>query len=264
MSVETPSAPAPILSLRGIGKNYGAVVAVRDVDLDLHAGEILAICGDNGAGKSSLIKVISGAEEPTSGTISMRGVPVRFTSPHDALNLGVATIYQDLALAPRLSIAANVFMGAELTRSLGLPFIQLPFMQVLDKRRMMDEARGYLARLGIDIDDTSRPVERLSGGQRQAVAIARALRWNAEIIIMDEPTAALGVKETAQVLGLIRTLKADGRTIILISHNMRDVVALADRVVVLAAGRKAIDQPIGTLRADDLTHMIMSGTAHAA
>ena len=133
---------APILSLRGIGKSYGAVVAVRDVDLDLHAGEVLAMCGDNGAGKSSLIKVISGAEEPTSGTIALRGESVRFQSPHDALARGVATIYQDLALAPRLSIAANVFLGAELTRTLGLPFLR-----VLDKRTMARDAKGYLARL---------------------------------------------------------------------------------------------------------------------
>ncbi|MCU0886212.1 MAG: ATP-binding cassette domain-containing protein [Beijerinckiaceae bacterium] len=254
-----PDAGAPLLSLRGIGKSYGAVVAVREVDLDIHAGEVVAICGDNGAGKSSLIKVISGAEEPTSGTMRMGGEPVSFLSPHDALSRGVATIYQDLALAPRLSIAANVFMGAELTRSLGLPFVR-----ILDKRRMMDDARGYLARLGVQIEDMNRPVERLSGGQRQAVAIARALRWNAEIIIMDEPTAALGVKETAQVLDLIRTLKADGRTIILISHNMRDVVALADRVVIMGAGRKFVDQPIGALTPDDLAHMIMSGNARAA
>lgn len=255
----SPDAGAPLLSLSGIGKSYGAVVAVREVDLDIHAGEVVAICGDNGAGKSSLIKVISGAEEPTSGTMRMGGQPVRFLSPHDALSRGVATIYQDLALAPRLSIAANVFMGAELTRSLGLPFIQ-----ILDKRRMMADAKGYLARLGVQIEDMNRPVERLSGGQRQAVAIARALRWNAEIIIMDEPTAALGVKETAQVLDLIRTLKADGRTIILISHNMRDVVALADRVVIMGAGRKFVDQPIGSLGPDDLAHMIMSGNARAA
>ena len=252
-------AGAPMLSLSGIGKTYGAVVAVRDVDLDIRAGEVVAICGDNGAGKSSLIKVISGAEEPTSGSMCMSGLPVRFASPHDALSRGVATIYQDLALAPRLSIAANVFMGAELTQSIGLPFIR-----ILDKRRMMIAAKGYLARLGVHIDDMTRPVDRLSGGQRQAVAIARALRWNAEIIIMDEPTAALGVKETAQVLDLIRTLKADGRTIILISHNMRDVVALADRVVIMGGGRKYVDQPIGSLSPDDLAHMIMSGNARAA
>ncbi|CAH1648361.1 MAG: sugar ABC transporter ATP-binding protein [Chelatococcus sp.] len=250
---------SPLLSLRGIGKNYGPVVAVRDVDLDIHAGEVVAICGDNGAGKSSLIKVISGAEEPTSGTMAIRGKEVRFASPHDALEHGLATIYQDLALAPRLSIAQNVFMGSELTR----PFV-LPFLRVLDKAKMIEESRRYLSRLSVAIQDMTRPVERLSGGQRQAVAISRALRWNADIIIMDEPTAALGVKETALVLDLIRTLKAGGHTVILISHNMRDVVALADRVVIMGAGRKFVDRPLGDLTADDLTHLIMSGNARAA
>lgn len=250
-----PARP-PLLSLRGIGKNYGAVVAVRDVDLDIVEGEVLAICGDNGAGKSSLIKVISGAEEPTSGTLLMRGEPVVFSSPQVALKHGVATIYQDLALAPRLSIAQNVFMGSELTRP-----VFLPFLRMLDKKRMAEEARGFLRQLSISVEDTDRPVERLSGGQRQAVAISRALRWNAGVIIMDEPTAALGVKETALVLDLIRKLKATGKTIILISHNMRDVVALADRVVIMGAGRKFVDRPLGDLSPDDLTHMIMSGNA---
>ncbi|MBS7706847.1 ATP-binding cassette domain-containing protein [Chelatococcus asaccharovorans] len=250
---------SPLLSLRGIGKNYGPVVAVRDVDLDIHTGEVVAICGDNGAGKSSLIKVMSGAEEPTSGTMQMRGKDVHFASPHDALEHGVATIYQDLALAPRLSIAQNVFMGSELTR----PFV-LPFLRLLDKAKMIEESRRYLSKLSVAIQDMTRPVERLSGGQRQAVAISRALRWNADIIIMDEPTAALGVKETALVLDLIRTLKAGGHTVILISHNMRDVVALADRVVIMGAGRKFVDRPIDGLTADDLTHLIMSGNARAA
>ncbi|SEL48418.1 monosaccharide ABC transporter ATP-binding protein, CUT2 family [Bosea lupini] len=249
----------PLLSLRGIGKSYGPVVAVREVDLDIFAGEVVAICGDNGAGKSSLIKVISGAEEATSGTLQMRGKTVVFASPHDALSHGVATIYQDLALAPRLSIAQNVFMGSELTRPL-----LLPFLRVLDKKRMAQEARGFLKQLSVTVEDMDRPVERLSGGQRQAVAISRALRWKAEIIIMDEPTAALGVKETALVLDLIRKLKADGRTVLLISHNMRDVVALADRVVIMGAGRKYVDQPLGDLSADDLSRMIMAGNARAA
>jgi ABC-type sugar transport system ATPase subunit len=249
----------PILSLRGIGKSYGPVVAVRGVDLDVFRGEVLAICGDNGAGKSSLIKVISGAEEPTEGEMSLRGERVHFHSPHDALAKGVATIYQDLALAPRLSITQNIFMGVELTR----PFL-LPFLHVLDKKRMAEESRGFLARLSQSIEDMSRPVERLSGGQRQAVAISRALRWKADIIIMDEPTAALGVKETAQVLALVRKLKAEGCTVILISHNMRDVVALADRVAIMAAGQKYADRSVAGLTADDLSHMIMGSSAQAA
>ena len=243
----------PLLSLTGIGKSYGAVTALRHVDLDVFAGEVLAICGDNGAGKSSLVKIISGAQSPTHGTIRLRGEPTQFRSPHDALRQGVATIYQDLALAPRLSIAANVFMGAELTRK------PLPFIHILDKRRMAREARGYLARLSVDIADMRRPVEFLSGGQRQAVAICRALRWDAGIIIMDEPTAALGVKETAHVLDLIRHLKSEGRTVILISHNMADVAALATRVAIMKSGAKVIDRPAAGLSADDIGHMIMTG-----
>jgi ABC-type sugar transport system ATPase subunit len=255
----TEAQETPILSLRGVSKSYGPVAAVRDVDLDVFRGEVLAICGDNGAGKSSLIKVISGAEAATDGTMTLRGQEVRFRSPHDALSYGVATIYQDLALAMRLSIAQNVFLGAEITRPL-----LFPFLRVLDKKTMAREARGYLARLAVTIDDMTRPVERLSGGQRQAVAISRALRWNADIIIMDEPTAALGVKETAQVLDLIRKLKAEGRTVILISHNMRDVVALADRVAILGGGRKYVDRPLDGLSADDLSHLIMNGNASPA
>jgi ABC-type sugar transport system ATPase subunit len=248
-----PPGAGPILSLRGIRLSYGAVLALDGVDLDLFRGDVLAICGDNGAGKSSLIKIVSGAQEPSAGSMALRGETVQFRSPHDALAQGVATIYQDLALAPRLSIFENVFMGAELTRSIGLPFIRL-----LDKSRMRKEAAGYLARLSIPITDTRRPVERLSGGQRQAVAISRALRWNAEIIIMDEPTAALGVRETAQVNALIRSLREEGRTVILISHNMADVVALATRVVVLSRGRKIVDRPIDGLVPDDISHMIMT------
>ena len=249
----------PLLVLDTIRKNFGAIEALKGVTFSIGKGEVVALCGDNGAGKSSLIKVISGAEEATSGTISLRGKPVTFASPHDALENGVATIYQDLALAPRLSIAQNVFMGSELTKP-----VLLPFLRILDKKKMIAESQRYLSQLSAAVTDMTRPVERLSGGQRQAVAISRALRWKAEIIIMDEPTAALGVKESALVLDLIRKLKADGRTVILISHNMRDVVALADRVVIMGAGRKYVDRPLGDLTADDIAHMIMAGNAKAA
>ena len=250
---------APLLSVRSLEKSYGAVEALRGVDLDLYDGEVLAICGDNGAGKSTLIKILSGAEQPSGGSVLLRGREVVFRSPAEALRNGVATIYQELALAPRLSIAANVFMGSELTRPL-----LLPFLKVLDRSRMAREARGYLKRLAVDIADMSRPVERLSGGQRQAVAICRALRWNAGVIIMDEPTAALGVKETAQVHGLVHRLRAEGHTVILISHNMRDVVALATRVVVLKGGRKVADRPVEGLTAEDLGRLILAEPAQAA
>ncbi|HEY0294011.1 MAG TPA: ATP-binding cassette domain-containing protein [Bordetella sp.] len=243
----------PILSLRQVRKSYGAVEALRGVDLDVHRGEVLAICGDNGAGKSSLIRVISGAQAASGGEIRLKGEVVRLRSPQDALARGIATIYQDLALAPRLSIAENVFMGSELVRRV------LPGVRVLDRRAMAEQARGYLQRLSLAVDDMRRPVERMSGGQRQAVAIARALRWDAEVIIMDEPTAALGVKETALVLGLVRTLREEGRTVILISHNMADVVALADRVAILKGGVKVAEREVAGLDADRLAHMVMTG-----
>ena len=255
----TQAMPAPVFSLRGVSKNYGAVQALLGIDLDVHRGEVTAICGDNGAGKSTLIKIMSGAQAPSAGTLRLRGVEVRFRSPNDALEQGVATIYQELALAPRLSIAANVFMGSELTRGFGLPI-----GRILDRPRMATEARGYLKRLSVQIEDMNRPVEGLSGGQRQAVAIARALRWDAGIIIMDEPTAALGVKETAQVLDLVRLLRDEGRTVILISHNMRDVAALADRVIILRGGRKEHDRAVAGLAADGISRLIMPMTAEAA
>lgn len=240
------------LSLRQIRKSYGAVEALKGVDLDVPEGKVMAICGDNGAGKSTLIRIISGAQEPSGGDLSLNGKPVAFASPHDALVQGIATIYQDLALAPRLSIWENVFMGAELVRRVG-------FLSVLDKRQMALDARGYLQRLSVPIEDMDRPVERMSGGQRQAVAIARALRWDARVVIMDEPTAALGVKETALVLNLVRKLREEGRTVILISHNMADVVALADRVAILKSGTKVIERDVAGLDADALAHMVMTG-----
>ncbi len=249
------TAASPIaLSLRQVRKSYGAVEALKGVDLDVPEGRVMAICGDNGAGKSTLIRIISGAQEPSGGELSLGGKRAIFRSPHDALVQGIATIYQDLALAPRLSIWENVFMGAELVRHIGP-------LRVLDKRRMAEEARGYLQRLSVPIDDMDRPVERMSGGQRQAVAIARALRWDARVVIMDEPTAALGVKETALVLNLVRKLREEGRTVILISHNMADVVALADRVAILKSGVKVIERDVAGLDADALAHMVMTGKA---
>ncbi len=239
---------APLLALRGVSKSYGAVAALRDVDLDVAAGEVLGICGDNGAGKSTLIRIISGAQAPSAGTIAVRGGAVHFRSPQDAHAAGIATIYQDLALSPRLAIWKNVFLGAELTR-----------FGMLDKARMRRDATDYLARLGIAVTSADIAVENLSGGQRQAVAIARALRLNAELIVMDEPTAALGVKETAQVLGLIGRLKADGKTVILVSHNMAEVVAVASRVAIFKSGRKVIDRATAGLDADRLAHMVMTG-----
>ena len=246
------SAP-PLLRLIGVGKSYGAVAALKGVDLAIAAGEVVAICGDNGAGKSSLIRIVSGAHRPSAGTLALDGRELAFASPRQALEAGIATIYQDLALAPRLPIWQNIFIGAELTRRIA------PGLRILDKRRMRAASRDYLARLKIDIADTDRPVELLSGGQRQAVAIARALRWNARIVIMDEPTAALGVAESRQVLDLIRALQRGGTTVILVSHNMADIIGVASRVAVLKNGNKIADLPVEGLSADDLAHLVMTG-----
>lgn len=246
-------AAAPILRLAGIRKSYGAVEALKGIDLAVDAGEVVAVCGDNGAGKSTLIRIAAGALEPSAGAVEFEGEPIALASPLDALRAGIATIYQDLALAPRLTIWQNVFIGAELKNRLGL----------LDKRRMRVNAARYLARLRIELSDVNRAVERLSGGQRQAVAIARALHWEARLVIMDEPTAALGVTESARVLDLIRSLRDGGTAVVLISHNMADIVAVATRVAVLKTGVKIYDAPLGDLTADDLAHMIMTGTPPA-
>ncbi len=242
----------PILELRGLAKRYGAVDALRGVDLTVARGETLAICGDNGAGKSTLIRIISGAQPPSAGEIRLKGRTVHFASPADALQQGVATIYQDLALAPRMAIYQNVFMGSELLRRSPVPGLKL-----LDKPAMRQAAQGYLGRLKIRLADMDVAVNTLSGGQRQAVAIARALRWQADIVIMDEPTAALGVKETRQVLDLIHEIKGQGITVLLISHNMRDVVEVADRAAIMKGGTKVADLAVPGMTPEGLAALIM-------
>ena len=240
------------ISIRNIRKNYGAVEALRGVSADVHEGEIHAICGDNGAGKSTLVKILAGVEQPDEGDILIDGAARHFDTPNASLRAGLATIHQDLAVAPDMSIYQNIFMGAELTRNvLGL--------QLLDKRRMRHEAAGYMSQLTKSITDMNAKVNALSGGQRQAVAICRALRWNANVVILDEPTAALGVRETEQVLDLVRSLKGSGKTVILISHAMKDVAAVADRVTILRTGENQITLEGGSLTADNLSHYILSG-----
>ncbi len=242
-----------MIRLRGLCRHFGGVHALDGVDLDIADGECVAIVGDNGAGKSTLIRLLSGADTPSAGTIELNGRLVRFRSPSHALAAGIATTYQDLALAPRLSIAQNVFMGGEL-------LLRPACFGLLDKQRMRREARGYMARFGFAGADMDRPVSDLSGGQRQAVALARALRWRARVVIMDEPTAALGVAESRMVLNLIRSLHEQRVTVILVSHDMDDVVAVSERVVVLKRGRKAGELATGSVDADALAHVVMSGT----
>jgi simple sugar transport system ATP-binding protein len=241
------------LETRSLSKSYGAVHALRSVDFVALQGQVTAICGDNGAGKSTLIRVLSGAHEPSSGEMLLLDRPVKFSSPHDALKQGIATIYQDLAVAPTMSIWQNIFMGIEQTHR------WIPGLPLLNKTGMRAKALQLMQSLNQDVQDMDRAVNQLSGGQRQSVAIARALLWQARIIIMDEPTAALGVKESAEVLALIGKLKESGVAVILISHNMDDVVAVADQVFVLKAGRQVARMVAKGLSAQALSQTVMSG-----
>jgi len=225
----------PILSARGVHKRYGNVTAIDGADFDLYPGEILAVIGDNGAGKSSLIKVLSGATIPDSGTVSLDGEEVRFKSPLEARKAGIETVYQDLAVAPALDIATNLFLGREKRRAGPLGSV----LRMIDHKGMQAEADKQMKSLQIGIRSMSQAVETLSGGQRQGVAVARAAAWARKLVIMDEPTAALGVKESAQVLELIKRVRDNGLPVILISHNMPHVFEVADRIHVHRLGKRA-------------------------
>jgi fructose transport system ATP-binding protein len=224
----------PVLQARQLVKRYGSVTAIDGADFDLLPGEILAVIGDNGAGKSSLIKALSGALVPDSGQLLVNGEPVSFSSPIDARKYGIETVYQDLAVAPALDIAENLFLGRELRRRgpLGSVF------RMLDKKRMVEESRGHMADLKIGIRSMRQAVETLSGGQRQGVAVARSSAFARNVVILDEPTAALGVKETGMVLDLIREVRDRGLAVILISHNMPNVFEVADRVHIHRLGKR--------------------------
>jgi fructose transport system ATP-binding protein len=225
---------APILRARGLVKRYGHVTALDGADFDLSPGEVLAVIGDNGAGKSTLIKVLTGAERPDAGEVLLDGKPVQLRNPLDARRHGIETVYQDLAVAPALDIASNLYLGRELRRKglLGTVF------RMLDKPRMRAESARHMAELRIGLRTLSQPVENLSGGQRQGVAVARAAAWGNRVLVMDEPTAALGVKESGQVLDLIRRIRDRGLPVVLVSHNMPHVFEIADRIHVQRLGRR--------------------------
>src|SRR5712691_2432535 len=223
----------PILQVKDLYKRFGGLVAVDHVSLDIHPGEVIGLLGDNGAGKSTLIKMISGVYKPDGGQLLLNGEAVSFSTPLEARRRGIETIYQDLALCDNLDAGANIFLGRERMRH------QLGIFRVLDRPYMLREARQVLDQLDIRIPELRTPIRQLSGGQRQAVSIARAVYWNAHLMIMDEPTAALGVPEQLKVLELIRTLRNQGVPVLLISHNMQDVFAVADRVIVMRRGSKA-------------------------
>jgi fructose transport system ATP-binding protein len=225
----------PILKGRGLVKRYGRVTALDHCDFDLFPGEILAVIGDNGAGKSSLIKAVSGAVVPDEGKLYLEGKRVNFSSPTDARKEGIETVYQTLAMSPALSIADNMFMGRELRKS----GFRGKFLRQLDRKRMEDIARDKLTELGLmTIQNINQAVETLSGGQRQGVAVARAAAFGSKIIILDEPTAALGVKESRRVLEMILDVRSRGIPIILISHNMPHVFEVADRIHVHRLGKR--------------------------
>lgn len=227
-----------VVEMRNIKKSFGAVQALRGVDLTLRHNEVLGLIGDNAAGKSTLMKVLSGAYIPDEGEILIEGEKAHFSNPMEARRLGIEMVYQDYALANNLDVAANVFLGREAVR------LKLGPIGVMDYRQMEQETKSLISRLKIDIPSVRQKVERLSGGQRQAVAIARATAFDAKVIIMDEPTAALSVAAIDKVLELIRELKAQGASIIIISHRLEDIHRVSDRMIVLRLGRKVSDKPV--------------------
>ena len=223
----------PLLALKGFSKSFGPVEALKDVDLEVRSGEVLALVGDNGAGKSTLIKSVSGAQPPDSGSASWEGRSVRLDTPHHAAVLGIATVYQDLALAENLDVVANLFLGQEIANT-------IPGVRVLDETAMEKKSVELLTSLGVTtLRSVRTEVGMLSGGQRQAVAIARALLGDPKLVLLDEPTAALGIVQTAQILKLIERLRERSLGVIVISHNLANVFDVADRIVVLRLGRLA-------------------------
>ena len=234
---QTADQGEPLLRLRGIGKHFGAVQALVGVDLDVPAGQVTGLAGDNGAGKSVLIKCISGIHAPDQGQFFWEGRPVHIRTPRDAASLGIETVYQDLALCDNLDIVQNMFLGRERAKR-----------AILDEEAMETSARETLASLAVTtVRSIRQPVASLSGGQRQSVAIAKAVLWNNKLVIMDEPTAALGVAQTAMVLDLVRRLTDRGHAVIIISHNMNDLFEVADQIAVLHLGKMVAVRPAAEL-----------------
>jgi D-xylose transport system ATP-binding protein len=250
------TADKPIVEMHGIAKRYGGVQALSDAGIEIYTGEVHALVGDNAAGKSTLIKILSGAVAKDTGTIKFEGREVEIGSPRAAKALGIETVYQDLALADNLDVPGNIFLGRELT-------YRGPFRFFMDVRRMEEEARRLLGRLKINIPSVRLKVRSMSGGQRQSVAIARSVYFNARVIILDEPTAALGVEETRKVYELIHEMRAQGLAVLMICHNMNHVFEHADRITVMKTGRI-----VGSRKTIDTTHeeilrMIVTGSAEA-
>ncbi len=252
--MEAAEAGQPLLRLRGISKHFGAVQALYDVDLDLPSSQVTALCGDNGAGKSVLTKCIAGIHQPDGGELFWEGRPVQLRTPGDAAALGIETVYQDLALADNLDIVQNMFLGRERTTR-GL----------LDEDGMERAAAETLAGLRVTtVRSIRQPVATLSGGQRQAVAVAKAVMWNSKLVMLDEPTAALGVAQTRMVLDLIRRLRDHGLAVMVISHNLNDVFEVADRVAVLRLGRMVAEGPIAQFDRQSVVDFMTTGRSSRA
>jgi simple sugar transport system ATP-binding protein len=244
----------PILLVERISKHFGNVTALRDVSLDVHPGRVTCLLGDNGAGKSTLIQILAGAQQPAGGRYLVDGEPARFASPREALSRGIAAVYQDLAMIPLMSVWRNFFLGAEPQRGWG------PFRR-LDAQACAQVARDELARLGVQIRDPAQPVGTLSGGERQAVAIARAIHFGARVLILDEPTAALGVKQAEVVLRYVARARERGVGIVLVTHNPHHAFAIGDRFVVLRRGEVSGDYGRGEVGLEELIEM-MAGKEH--
>jgi ABC-type sugar transport system ATPase subunit len=245
-----------ILQAVNLTKRFGGLTAVDHASLDVHIGEVIGLVGDNGAGKSTFIKMISGVNQPDEGEMFFNGQKVAFAGPRAMRDLGIETIYQDLALAENLDVGANIFLGREIKK----PFIG-EMIQTLDRKKMHEESVKILARLDIRIPSLAQQIRNLSGGQRQAVAIARSIYWNAKMVIMDEPTAALGVSEQRKVLTLVRTLADQGVPVLIISHNMQDVFAVADRIVVMRRGKKVGELEASKSTPDEVVSLMVGAEA---
>ena len=240
---------SPVLEAKGIAKHFGGVTALTDVDIALHKSEIVALVGDNGAGKSTLVKILSGVHPPDEGEILINGQPTRIETPQRAMHLGISTVFQDLALVNERDVAHNMFLGREPCR----------FWFLVDRRRMRREARQTITALRVGLPSVRSRVGSLSGGQRQAIAVARAWQQGGQITLLDEPTAALGVREATKVMDLMITLRAEGHGILLISHNLESVFELADRIIVLRHGRKIEDVRAADTSRRDIVSLLTSG-----
>jgi len=240
-----------MLEVRSLTKRFGGLVAVDHMDMQVYPGEVVGLLGDNGAGKSTLIKMVSGVYHPDEGRIFFQGEEVKMGSPMDALELGIETLYQDLALAENLDAYSNIFLGREQTK----PF--LGFIQVLDHDSMREESKKVLERLEIEIPSLENQIKTLSGGQRQAVAIGRSIYWNAKLLILDEPTAALGVHEQRKVLDLVRLLRSQNIPIIIISHQLYDIFSVTDRLVIMRRGKKVAERLTKDTTPDEVVGLII-------